>query len=149
MSSGAQLIAVVIVLGVLGFGAVQCFNLVDGAFDRPSVGTSEARDPAEGQAAAPAPVDPQLQANRKEFIERLIAEGIFQKVEVPGTTPRLWVTPRFMLLNWEDKEQFVNVVFAYYYPDPSQHDLAMIKIYHSVSGKHIGDYSASFGLELD
>ena len=41
------------------------------------------------------------QAKRKELIDSLINKhNIFEKIEIPGTIPRVWVTPKFHLLTF-------------------------------------------------
>ena len=38
------------------------------------------------------------QADRKKLIDNLINKhNIFEKIEIPGTIPRVWVTPKFHL----------------------------------------------------
>ena len=55
-----------------------------------------------------------LQEKRYAFIQEMIANGIFLKVEQPADYPHAWVTPLLYSLNFEDKEGFVSVIYAYY-----------------------------------
>jgi zinc-ribbon domain len=80
-----------------------------------------------------------MQQSRKELIGKLINDGIFQKVEVPGSLPRVWVEPRFYALDFDTKEKFVSVVYAYYFDGTDMADT--VRIFDSRSGKEVGDYS--------
>lgn len=91
---------------------------------------------------------PELQQQRLTWINNAIAEGIFYKVEVPGSVPHLWVTPTFMGLSYDDKESFVNVVWSYYICQNPDYDTVIL--YDSISGKQVGEYSVTYGgLKLD
>lgn len=88
-------------------------------------------------------VSVELQSKRLEFINKLIAQGIFQKVEKPAIYPRVWVTPLFMALNFDDKQLFIGVVYSYYVTQNSQCD--MVLLYDSKIGKEIGIYAKEYG----
>lgn len=89
-----------------------------------------------------------MQSDRKALIQKLINKGIFQKVEVPGTLPHLWVRPAFYALDFDAKSQFVNVVYAYYITQNHQYNIVVL--YDGKTGKEIGKYSeVSGGLVLN
>jgi len=88
----------------------------------------------------------EMQAGRKKLIQDLIEKGIFQKIEVPGTLPRLWVRPGFYLLDYDTKQQFVSVVYAYCFEDESMGNI--VRIYDSLSGKDVGGYTLLSGLKM-
>lgn len=90
-----------------------------------------------------ADLSPAKQAERKAFIEELIAKGVFYKVEKPATLPHVWITPTFRLLDYDTKRDFVSVVFLYFQPA----DLVVLK--DSLSGQRIGTYSPDLGLSID
>ncbi len=93
-------------------------------------------------AKAPAPeIDksPEMQKQREAMIQKLIQQGIFWKVEVPGNLPRLWVRPGFYQLDWDQKQTFVGVVYAYYFDGRGLTDT--VRIFDDRTGKEIGDYS--------
>jgi len=102
---------------------------------------------------APAPVttpqvDQELQQKRYDLIQDLIAQGIFSKVEVPGSLPHVWVTPMFHALNFDDKEAFIGVVFAYYIAVNPEYDI--VALYDNKTGKEIGVFAEVYGgLKLD
>jgi len=84
-----------------------------------------------------------MQNKRKGFIQKLINNGVFEKVEVPGSLPHLWVKPAFYGLSFDDKSTFVNVVYAYYTTMNSSYNLVVL--YDSRSGKKVGVYGETYG----
>jgi hypothetical protein len=80
-----------------------------------------------------------IQAKRMNFIKKCIKEGYFRKVEVPGSLPHVWVTPRFYRLDFDTKQQFINVVYAYYVTDDKRRNIVVL--YDSKTGKKVGSYS--------
>jgi hypothetical protein len=48
-----------------------------------------------------------MQEQRKKLINKLINQGIFQKVEMPGSFPSVWVKPGFYSLDFDTKDKFV------------------------------------------
>ena len=89
---------------------------------------------------------PAMQAQRAELIEKLKSQGVFQKHGVPGNTPRVWVKPAFYELDFDAKQKFVSVVYAFYFDGSNSGD--MVIVYDSRSNKPIGTYSNA-GLRLD
>lgn len=79
-----------------------------------------------------------MQEDRMGFINKLIKKGIFQKVEIPGNLPHLWVKPAFHSLDFEEKQKFVNVVYAYYVTKDKKYDM-------DKTGKKIGVYADAYG----
>lgn len=88
-----------------------------------------------------------MQAGRLKLMEKLRAERVFQKVEIPGNLPRLYVAPRFYTLDFDMKQKFVSVVYAYYFTGKNITD--SVRIYDSRSGKEIGHFAMPSGLKLD
>lgn len=89
---------------------------------------------------------PEKQAERKKFIEKLMKMGILYKVDVPGKYPDIYVAPGFYTLNVDDKQSFINVVYAYYLAKSPRANIATL--YDSKSGKKIGVFTER-GLDLD
>ena len=84
-----------------------------------------------------------VQADRKAFIQKLKKKGVFQKVEVPGNLPHLWVKPAFYTLDFDIKSKFVNVVYAYDITQNPKYNIVVL--YDSHSGKEIGKYADVYG----
>ncbi len=109
------------------------------------------KSPSNSQPPTPIPAKPQetpaetikLQTERKEFIQKLLNKGVFQKVEIPSHLPHLWVKPAFYMLDFDSKSKFVSIVYAYYFTQNSSYNIVVI--FDSLSGKEIGDYSPVSG----
>lgn len=106
--------------------------------------------PPAPQPAARPTIDksPALQASRQKLIEQMInQQELFTKVERNGQTmPRAWATPKFMLLDFDSKQKFLGVIYAYYLDgsDPLE-SLALI---NALNGKEIGRFRTT-GLDID
>jgi hypothetical protein len=91
----------------------------------------------------------ELQAGRKQYIEKLIREGIFQKVDF--SADEIWVAPRFYVADFDAKSTFVSSVVAYRFSVPKGGKLRATEIMHlfdSKTGKAIGYYD-DHGLTLE
>ena len=97
------------------------------------------------KARAPVVKSAEMQKERLEMIQKLKAYGVFQKVDISGDVPRLWIAPGFYPLKSDQKETFVRVVYDYFFDGNSIGDV--VRIYDGKTGKEIGDYS-SLGLKL-
>lgn len=87
------------------------------------------------------------QAERKKLIDSLINKSnIFEKIEIPGLVPRVWVTPKFHLLTFSEKKTFIHLVYSYYYTKNS--DYNMVRIFDNMTGKEIGGYLPPYELHL-
>jgi ribosomal protein L37AE/L43A len=95
--------------------------------------------PRSSQKVATIDKSEDAQQARKELIEKLINQGIFLKVEMSASLPRVWVKPVFYRLNFDTKERFINVVYAYYFDGTNMSD--SVRVIDGHSGKEIGDYS--------
>lgn len=84
-----------------------------------------------------------MQSDRRAFIHKLIARGAFQKVEIPGRYPHVWVTPLFYELDFELKQKFISVVYAYYKGQNPQSDIVVL--FDGRSGKEIGKFAEVYG----
>lgn len=80
-----------------------------------------------------------IQEQRLAFIQKLIQRGVFQKLEKPASLCRLWTGPVFADLTFDDKSQFVNVVYAYCVTHDSRANIVVLK--DGKTGKDIGTYS--------
>lgn len=131
------LVAVVFVVGIIG--AVVS--------NRPATQSAQSQ-PAPVARVATLDKSEAMQADRKSFIEKLIGQGVFQKIEVPGNLPRLWVRSAFYALDFDMKQKFVGVVYAYYFD--GSNDTDTVRIFDSRTGKEVGSYAnVQGGLQLD
>jgi hypothetical protein len=87
------------------------------------------------------------QAKRKALIDKMInTYHIVEKIEIPGSLPRVWVTPQFHRLTFSDKKTFIHLIYSYYYTKNPKYD--MVRIFDNMTGKEIGGYMPPFGLDL-
>lgn len=86
---------------------------------------------------------PAMQAERQQFVQKLIDQGLVQKIEERGTNPRMWVRPAFRMLDYTTKQKFVSVVFALYCTGKNTGET--VTLVDSLSGEEIGDYSVAYG----
>ena len=107
--------------------------------------------PSAVQPVARLDKSPAAEARRKALIEKLIREGIFQKIETPGNLPRLWVRSAFHELDFDQKKTFVEVVYAYYFDGSDRTE--WVRIFDSQTGKEIGGFNPHLypngGLKLE
>ena len=96
--------------------------------------TTEIRIP---ETTIRAPQD--LQTDRRELIEELILSGIFAKLEMPDTFPRLWVTPSFMTLEPDLREDCAELVYVYYFDRTLMSDSVILR--DASGGKYLGFYN--------
>lgn len=90
---------------------------------------------------------PEKQAQRKQLLEKLIAQGVFLKIDtMGGTLPKAYVTPAFYALDIDMKKTFVSVIYAYYFDGNGIGDTVILR--DSKTGKQIGTFS-KLGLKLD
>ena len=89
------------------------------------------------------------QQERKRLIRNLLNRGIFAKMEQVGGTPHVWVRPAFYELDFDDKQAFISVVAAYYYVDRPEDPIKLVTLKDARTGKRVGSFSQTSGLDLD
>jgi hypothetical protein len=107
-----------------------------------------AKPQSEQSTAAGAEIDKSdaAQEQRHALIQKLIDNGVFQKHGVPGNTPRVWVRPAFYELDFEEKQKFVSVVYAYYHDGLDSMD--MVIVYDANNNKSVGTFTTA-GLRMN
>ena len=127
------LVLIVAVLGIL---------IVSNWVGEPKIG----RDPE--PAVKKLDKSEKAQKQRLALIQKLIDQGVFRKVEVPGNLPRVWVTRQFISLDFDTKQKFASVVYAYHFDGTGQTD--MVLLIDDRTGKQIGRYGIVYGgLRMD
>jgi hypothetical protein len=99
---------------------------------------------AYGETSTKIDKSPELQRRRQEFIDSMIRQGVFSKVE-PDKAPRVWVTPSFNVLDYETKKTAISIVYAYYFDSMAREN--MVRILDNRTGKSIGYFTAD-GLRI-
>jgi len=89
---------------------------------------------------------PETRAKREKLLRDLLNQGVFQKIDVPGTNPRVWVTPKFYALDFDTKKSFVSVVYAHYLGDE---EFGSVNLVDSKTGRKVGRFSTVSGLEME
>ena len=51
---------------------------------------------------------------RKKFIQKMIADGYWQKTVFTGSLPKVWVNDSFLLLSEKNQNEFLEVAYAYW-----------------------------------
>ncbi len=91
--------------------------------------------------------DPEIQQKRLAFIKNTKALGLITGIDDNSPVTRVRVGPKFMSLSTGEKEDILNVVWAYYKTEDPQKNI--ILVIDQKSGKEIGEYSlANGGLKM-
>jgi hypothetical protein len=91
--------------------------------------------------------DPELQQKRLSFMKNAIALGLIIGIEENSPITCVLVGQKFMLLSAEEKEDVINVVWAYYKIEDPQKNVVLV--IDQKSGMEIGEYSlANGGLKM-
>jgi hypothetical protein len=88
----------------------------------------------------------EAQTKRKQLIDNLIAQGVFAKVEMPGTRPYIWVTPSFYALEYDAKTSFTRLVWSYYFGPNDRYEGVTLR--DNITGKNVGTFDMVSGLKL-
>lgn len=81
---------------------------------------------------------------RLELIQKLIAEEVFEKVDMAEGTPlKLSVRPAFYALDFERRQSAVGVVYGYYLAGASADGQIILR--DAASGKEVGKYHPQAG----
>jgi len=133
-------------------GTIGCLGIIIvGIFVGSIYGLSSCHDAVESIAKNAPPPQPTIdkseaaQAARLKIIRGLQQEGVIREI-TPGSIPRVWVTPLFHQLDFKTKQNFISVIAGYYY-DGSE-PAALVYLYDVYSGKKVGTYEPTFGLEM-
>jgi hypothetical protein len=102
----------------------------------PQAAVDSARSPAKKVGSIDK--SPKMQQARGDLIKKLIREGVFVKTDIPGNLPRVYVGPTFYGLDFDTKQQFVSVVYAYYFDGSGGLDI--VRVMDGRTNKEIGDY---------
>ena len=55
-----------------------------------------------------------IEVGRERFIKKGIRLGLWEKTELTGTLPKLWITRTFLLLGEKEQNQMLSAVYAYW-----------------------------------
>ena len=86
------------------------------------------------------------QEQRKQLIDELRTKGIFEKVDMPGSRPHIWVGPAFYALEYDAESSFTRVVWSYYFGPNDTY--AGVTLYDNYTGKEVGTFDLVSGLKM-
>ena len=92
---------------------------------------------------APITRSPEQQRAHREFIQKMIDAGLFTKVESIAGMPRVWVTAKFMVMQFSRQEKVVSAVYAYCFDGSRDSDIVVL--IDSMSGTKVGVYGRAHG----
>jgi len=159
--SGAAYRALALFIGFLFFVGVASLFMDDGPPDLGPQPTPEQivaqaaaqQRQAEARRAAQAEANQQnaaVAADRKAFVQSLLDEGIFSKVDCdPSLSADVWIRAgsSFWPGDFEDKQRVVSVVYVDCFgPDERAKPLYLR---HAATGKEAGTFSGVWGLKLE
>jgi len=87
--------------------------------------------------------DAETQKERTDLMQDMFNKDLFKKIEKNGTYPHVHVGDTFYNLSFDQKQQFISVVFAYFYSQSKESDAVFINDYRN--GKRVGMYSVKIG----
>ena len=87
--------------------------------------------------------DPDLQQKRLAFIKNAIGLGLISKIEDDGPITRVAASKQFISLPFEEKEDLLNVVWAFYKTEDPKKDVVLVVDRNS--GNIVGEYSSANG----
>jgi len=90
------------------------------------------------------------QPERKKLIQKLIDQGVFRKVDFRERAATIWVDSPFYLLDFEAKQDFCSVVYAYLATN-ARDELVVVTLKDALTGNTVGDYGqqwTGFGLKM-
>lgn len=83
------------------------------------------------------------QDERKAFIEKLIKMRVFTKTSAENGVSKAWTGPAFSALDYDTKNSFCNVVYAYYLNEASVNKT--MRLIDGSTNKDVGMFSEVYG----
>lgn len=112
------------------------------------IGTCDLKSPNATKSGRLIPGGSKKQAQRKELIGKLIANGVFTKIGRPGTMLRVYTGQAWNGLTIDDKRAFVSVVYAHEYAGKHVTFVDLIAVYDGFTGKELGTMNGEGELDL-
>ena len=85
----------------------------------------------------------ETQGKREAYIKTLSASGFFGDSRSNGQAGRVVVKPAFYALDFKKKEEYLSVVYAYYWD--GKDDGFFMRLLYSKTNKEVGQYGKSLG----
>jgi hypothetical protein len=87
--------------------------------------------------------DPKIQQKRLAFIKNVSSFGLIAGIDDKGPVTRVLAGQKFKALSFEEKDEILNIIWAYYKTKDPQKDVVLV--IDQKSGKEIGEYSLAKG----
>lgn len=84
------------------------------------------------------------QLKRELLIQQAIKRGVFTKLDLRQRNATAWVGPTFYALEFDDRESFCSVIYAYI-ATKVQDDAVWVTLKDAFSGKTVGSYEYRWG----
>lgn len=101
-----------------------------------------------GPTSQPTTGPSELQAERVKLINKLVKEGVFGEIVIQNRIVKVIARPRFHALEFDTKQKFCSVIYAWAVEEDSTCDLLVLK--DSQTGNRIGRFGPAYGgLKMD
>lgn len=90
----------------------------------------------------------EIQAGRKKVLDEAIKQEIIRKITFPGDQIHIWVSPEFPRMDYDVKNNLIEIVLDYYTVSGKTKGL-MVVIKDSKTGRGLGTYLPELGLSLN
>lgn len=88
---------------------------------------------------------PETQSKRRAFVDNQLAGGLFERFVAEPAPAKLWVTPKFLLMNRDSQAGYVKCVYELAYDGKRPEDF--VALYEASTNSEIGRYSPAKGIE--
>lgn len=135
---GAVLLGIVLISCI---GLSTCLNSGNSSPPNPAV-----RPPAAASTPPPAIVDEQAQ--RREFIQRMISERVIDRIEPAsdGVIVTVIAGPQWPLLTFDDRDVYISLIWKYHSTESGK--AAIIVIRDRQTRQELGNYNEHRGLRM-
>lgn len=98
----------------IAFLSIAMFTMLSMLLSSIFSGGEASKQTTEKLAAPAFATDEATQEKRKTLLQKLIAQGVFYKIEVPSELPHAYVDRNWYSAAIDDKKAFAGVVYTYY-----------------------------------
>lgn len=135
------------VAGIIGFGVLSA--IVAQCSGDSTSSSNTASSPKSSSSPSKPAIDksPEKEKEREKLINDLQQRGVLGKVECRGSGATAIVGRSFYPLDFDTKQSFVGVVYAYCFDGTK--DYVSIQLRDISTNKKVGEFSKEFGLKLD
>lgn len=145
----SNVLAFFLLVGIGLYGMNSCVNKVSNVVESHQL-TPEEKAAQEEQRKAELITrwkeDVRKQPDRQQFIQRLLNEGVFVRIQYKENIAIIWVDERFYALDFEAKKDFTNVIYSYLATEKKDENV-LVELRDRRDNKIVGEHSL-FGLKI-